>query len=110
MSSEPQPEPPRKNNYWGRLGFFFLALAPVPLGLLFVKPDLWEGLNTENRSWTAVVLIFSVVGCVGLLYESGEEKKGWEMIGLGVLAGLFLAFVEGCIITFFGCCHGLSHL
>lgn len=116
MIDEPQPDPPRKNNFPSRLVFFLLALLPVPLGLITIDPESWMTFTIEEKKpWSSYELFFAImtvllctIGCAGMLHERG--KKDWDRMVVGVFVGLILAFVEVHIMAFFGCCYAISQI
>jgi hypothetical protein len=109
----PHENPPPRHK--GKIIFLFLALAPIPIGFFFDPTQLFDFLQGKTSvnsgpliAFNAFALICCMAGAIGMC--GGYEKGKWGPRLLGVCLGVFLWLVEAFIISFIGCCQGLSHI
>jgi hypothetical protein len=108
---QPDQKPPLTGR--GKILFLLLALAPIPVGFLFDPSRLFDPQQRAKLTGPVIVLnILTIFCCVaGTTGMCGGFKKGaWSDRFLGLMLGIILWIVEGFIISFIGCCQGLSHL
>src|ERR1700722_9238450 len=111
-NNTPPPEkPPSRTG--AKIIFLFLALVPIPIGLLLDPLSLLNySLNNKSGGQFIVFNVFALICCcAGQIGICGGFKKGeWKALIVGVMTGLILWVVEGSIIFFIGCCKGLSQI
>jgi len=110
----PSEEPPKK----GRAKYAFLALAPIPFGLLLGPVRLadasFASLSQSGHpkglfiAYDVFTLICCVAGGIGMC--GGFKKGAWKGRMGGVMIGVILWVVEASIVLFVGCCKGLSEM
>lgn len=113
--SGPPPIHKPPSSGWEVIGFLFLAMLPVPIGLLSGPLrlfDIAQGDKSVNSSplvgFIVLTLIFCVTGGIGMCGGFNEGK--WKARIAGVAVGLAMCTVEASIVLLAGCCQGLSHV
>lgn len=100
-ASDQSDRQPADKSGWGRLGGFFLMLAPIPVAfLLFEMPGLNE--------WTpglVTLLGVLVLGCClyGSIKLCNAARGGCLAVALGLILAIIFIAIDSVVILFAGC-------
>lgn len=99
-----------KKRSGAQLVYFFVALLPIPLGVLTVEPITSNEFPRSfyERYFFVIILACCITGCIGMMVN--RKKRDSMNVLLGIFLGLMLTVAEGGIIAFVGCCQSLKGL
>jgi|GEM_PF-5749055 len=112
-----EPETPIENPppplHPGKIKYLLVALIPLPIGFVIGPARLSDFLQNGKPgglliAFNVITIICCVAGAIGM-YD-GYKKGAWQKWIQGVGVGVVLWVVETFIMSFIGCCAGLSHV
>ena len=111
MSNEPNKSeaPPKlsatstskKEKWICDIRWLYLAIAPIPVGLLLSIHNLILRQNVVI-AYLAFTLFCSLLG--GISIFGGFKGRSWKIIVCGILVGLFFSQFDAMVVGFVGCC------